>query len=655
MKAWVRSVAIVLVLAGAAIPFAAGTVGADTILVPAGSTWKYLDDGTDQGTAWTEPSFQATAWSEGPAELGYGDGDEATVVGYGPDPDHKYITTYFSHEFEVAARGDFACLMLRLVRDDGAVVYLNGVEIGRFNMPEGVIGYLTPAVSTIGSTDESAFQEAYALPAALVAGSNVIAVEIHQVEGTSSDIGFDLELTGLAAMPPLARKVPYLVYSGENTEMDVHWQLTLTDTCTIEWGPDGSYSLGNAQTVEYGTEHQHAYTIGGLEPGTVYYYRVTVEVNQYTGYFRTASPEDEIQLKFFAYGDTRTYPADHDAVAGAMVSRYAADPDFLTFVLSVGDLVSNGDDESAWDTEFFDPSYENIRKMLRHLPYQSAMGNHEGSGVLFTQYFPYPFVAGRYWSFDYGPAHFTVVDQYTSYGPGSAQLAWIEADLAATAKAWKFICLHEPGWSAGGHSNNTNVQNYIEPLCEEYGVAIVFAGHNHYYARAVVNGIQHITTGGGGAPLYDPNPTYPNIVACAKAHHACMVEIEGGSLHLEAVDPEGALLDSLTLTLPGAAADGSGGAVRGPVYSLGRVEPNPFETYTSVPFSVGEQSPVLLEVYDVGGKRVRTLVETVMRPGSHTSVWDGTDDAGRPLPPGIYFFRFHAGGRSMARKAILAK
>jgi flagellar hook assembly protein FlgD len=85
------------------------------------------------------------------------------------------------------------------------------------------------------------------------------------------------------------------------------------------------------------------------------------------------------------------------------------------------------------------------------------------------------------------------------------------------------------------------------------------------------------------------------------------------------------------------------------------VEPNPFETYTSVPFSVEQESHVLLEVYDVGGRRVRTLVGNVMCPGSYTSVWDGTDEAGRPLPPGIYFFRFHAGGRSLARKAILAK
>jgi flagellar hook assembly protein FlgD len=92
-----------------------------------------------------------------------------------------------------------------------------------------------------------------------------------------------------------------------------------------------------------------------------------------------------------------------------------------------------------------------------------------------------------------------------------------------------------------------------------------------------------------------------------------------------------------------------------PVANLGRVEPNPFETYTSVPFSLETECQVLLEVYDVGGRRVKTLVGNSMRPGSYTSVWDGTDELGRPVPQGIYFFRFHAGGRSLARKAILAK
>lgn len=193
--------------------------------------------------------------------------------------------------------------------------------------------------------------------------------------------------------------------------------------------------------------------------------------------------------------------------------------------------------------------------MLAHLPYQSCMGNHEKSGLLFQKYFSYPFVNGRYWSFDYGPAHFVVVDQYTNYQAGSTQLNWIENDLASTQKPWKFVILHEPGWSAGGHSNNTNVKTYIQPLCEKYNVAIVFAGHNHYYARAIVNGIQHITTGGGGAPLYDPDPTYPYVITTTMVRHFCKVEIIDDLLICSVIKEDGGEIDHFVLNKYGIRAE----------------------------------------------------------------------------------------------------
>jgi hypothetical protein len=177
------------------------------------------------------------------------------------------------------------------------------------------------------------------------------------------------------------------------------------------------------------------------------------------------------------------------------------------------------------------------------------MGNHEESGELYEKYFPYPFEeGGRYWSFDYGPAHFVMVDQYVDYGAGSTQLEWIDNDLDLTDKTWKFVFFHEPGWSAGGHSNEQDVQDYIQPLCEAYGVDMTFAGHNHYYARAWVNGVHHITTGGGGAPLRTPDPDYtPEVVATSESNHFCKVEIQGNTLTFTAVKPDGTEIDSLSI------------------------------------------------------------------------------------------------------------
>jgi hypothetical protein len=350
--------------------------------------------------------------------------------------------------------------------------------------------------------------------------------------------------------PVQTEKAPYLIWPGNPAEMQVLWQLDGPDTCEIEWGLDTTYALGSAETTEYGTDHQHTFTIPGLVPGTYYYYRVIAPDAQHVGTFTAAPDPSATAVKFLAYGDTRTYPADHDQVASAMISTFTDDPAYQSIVAVVGDLVSDGDLEGDWRDEFFDPAYSGIQEFLRSVPYHSAMGNHEESGVLFMKYFPYPYVSGRYWSYDYGPAHFVVVDQYTSYAPGSAQLLWIESDLAASTKLWKFIQLHEPGWSAGGHSNEIPVQNYIQPLCEQYGVSIIFGGHNHYYARAEVNGVQHVTTGGGGAPLYSPIPSYPYVVTTAEVHHYCKISIDGYGLDFEAVTPEGDIIDSFSLEFP---------------------------------------------------------------------------------------------------------
>jgi len=332
--------------------------------------------------------------------------------------------------------------------------------------------------------------------------------------------------------------------------MTILWQLYSTSSCLIEWGVDQSYSLGSAITAEYGSDHQHRFVLTNLQPDQLYYYRVTAGGQTYTGSFRSAPSPSSNQVKFMIYGDSRTFPAVHDQVAAEMNALYSIDPDFQTITLSVGDLVSDGSNETYWDNEHFNPDYTNIRQLLANTPYLSAIGNHENSGSLFMKYFPYPFEGGRYWSYDYGPAHFTVVDQYVDYMPGSDQYAWIENDLAATTKPWKFIYLHEPGWSAGNHSNDTTVQNYIQPLCVQYGVSIVFAGHNHYYSRAVVDSVQHITTGGGAAPLHSPDPNYPYIVATSMNYHFCRIEIINNILHCEAVKPDGTVIDSFTMENP---------------------------------------------------------------------------------------------------------
>ena len=125
--------------------------------------------------------------------------DEATLVSFGPDPQNKYITTYFRRAFTVLNPAEFTNLVAELLVDDGAVVYLNGVEVFRSNMPTGTIGYTTRASSALGSPAESTWITGTINPALLASGTNVIAVEIHQDGPDSSDISFNLELTGTVA------------------------------------------------------------------------------------------------------------------------------------------------------------------------------------------------------------------------------------------------------------------------------------------------------------------------------------------------------------------------------------------------------------------------------------------------------------------------
>jgi len=210
------------------------------------------------------------------------------------------------------------------------------------------------------------------------------------------------------------------------------------------------------------------------------------------------------------------------------------------------------DPEFDWQDEYFNRSYAAALQTQATLPIQGCMGNHEFTGEFYTKYWPYPYVAARYWSFDYGPVHITVLDQYTAYTSGSDQYNWLVNDLSSSTKLWKFILLHEPGWSAkgrGGHANSSVVQSVIQPLCVQYDVQIVFAGHNHYYARAVVDGVQHITTGGGGAPLATPAADQPYVVTYTSAFEFCKIDINGDSLAFQAIKAvDGTAIDSFTIT-----------------------------------------------------------------------------------------------------------
>lgn len=339
------------------------------------------------------------------------------------------------------------------------------------------------------------------------------------------------------------RKGPYLLFEGSNTSMTVLWQTDAEESNVLSWGTDTSYNLGQAAVGTYGSDYQHKYVITDLQPGTGYYYQVA---GYGTGSFRTAPVSGATAVKIFAYGDTRSNPTAHGSVAGRMIAAYGSDPNYQSIALHAGDWVaSNG--ESYWTNEWFVNSNAQLRQFQSELPIAGARGNHEGTGTVYAKYFPEPYISGFYWSFDYGPAHVAVVDQYTAYTVGSTQYNWLAADLAATPKPWKIVVMHEPGWSAGGHANNTTVQTVLQPLFIQYGVQMVIAGHNHYYARAVADYIDHLTLGGGGAPLYTPDAGQPNIVTVDESYHFAEIDINGNTMHYSVIRDDGSVIESRTI------------------------------------------------------------------------------------------------------------
>ena len=166
-------------------------------LVPTGAVWKFLDTGANLGSTWRLRTFSDAGWPSGPSPLGFGETGLGTLVG-----SNRQITTYFRHSFLLTNSADLTALEVRLRRDDAAVAYLNGAEIFRSNMSNGPVAFNTYASNTVSGAEETWWFTNAVNPGLLVIGTNLLAVELHQVTPTSSDVIFDCELTATANQPP---------------------------------------------------------------------------------------------------------------------------------------------------------------------------------------------------------------------------------------------------------------------------------------------------------------------------------------------------------------------------------------------------------------------------------------------------------------------
>jgi hypothetical protein len=218
-------------------------------LISRGATWSYYDLGQEpavQGSkTWRDLDYNDSSWAQGPAILGIASSATVNPVA---TTTRRYVTgnsgtqvatTYFRHTFTPSSTTDISSLAIELLRDDGAVLYLNGTEILRDNMPEGPITYSTWSSHIVGSPEQNTyFDFNLQLAHLLREGENVLAAEIHQCHGTSTDLYFDMKLV---AMPPPHDSMPY------NTTVILDESMTIKARALSnnEWSPlaEGIYTI----------------------------------------------------------------------------------------------------------------------------------------------------------------------------------------------------------------------------------------------------------------------------------------------------------------------------------------------------------------------------------------------------------------------------
>jgi lysophospholipase L1-like esterase len=172
-----------------------GTNRITASLVHGGDLWTYADTGADFGTNWSQPGFDHSGWNSGYGRLGHGETTDETMVS-------NNITVYFRKAFVVPWNQVFTNLNFRLAQTGGAVVWLNGRELFRTNLPAGPVSYVTLAKTNLSGDPANIYYQTNIAGSNLLFGTNILAVEIHQSSATNTVLGFDLELLGGAYVQP---------------------------------------------------------------------------------------------------------------------------------------------------------------------------------------------------------------------------------------------------------------------------------------------------------------------------------------------------------------------------------------------------------------------------------------------------------------------
>ena len=356
---------------------------------------------------------------------------------------------------------------------------------------------------------------------------------------------------------------PYLQMPTASS-MTIQWRTCSEKDGMVRYGPTPSLELEayNPRPVSW-----HHFDLTDLLPDTEYCYQVYsdgIPIGE-AHTFRTA-PEEAVPFVFAVLGDTLYTPMEKLLLIDLIM---ADDPSLL---LHVGDMVGEmgGYQESLWREHFFD----DFQGLLCRTPLMPVLGNHDYQGLvvywfpvhggeqLFRDYFTLP-NNERWYSFDWANCHFIALDTniVEDLGVGGKQYGWLVEDLEAATDGIDdpdriFVYWHQVAFSSGFGQHDMMgavLRQLYAPLMEDYGVDVVFYGHDHFYERSYKDGVYYILTGGGGASPFPIIPgTNPHSQKARHAFQYMRVSVSGAVVLLESVDENGVVVDSFTLSLNGA-------------------------------------------------------------------------------------------------------
>lgn len=330
-------------------------------------------------------------------------------------------------------------------------------------------------------------------------------------------------------------KGPYLQNVTKNS-ITIMWQTSASTFGTVYYGINSPYEFSK---TDNNSVKIHEITLNNLLTETRYKYIVKSDQDSSKVYSFKTAVRDSSHFRFIAYGDTRPRLNNdwsyHNKVAAAMKN---VSPDF---VLHTGDLVYRGDSEDNWQDFFEGAVIYGSEAVL-----WPSIGNHDwyrdDNLENYRKYFSLP-GNERFYSFNYGNAHFIAIDVHSSYLEGSYQFQWLADDLYNTSHdpsiRWIFAFMHYPyynsGWDFAGRYSSLLTSIY--PLFDSFNVDAVFTGHEHSYERThliradKINplGILYYVTGGGGAYMLTPAGDWftANLASTNEFIHFIQVDIEG--------------------------------------------------------------------------------------------------------------------------------